>query len=357
MARRHPSNPHSLWLHLLLASVRILLPEAGFAQDVTPEPSRETGRAREEPTIFGPIPLRSLAGLSLIFYQPAPERAATLPKGAWRLATNFNYASIEDDGENDEASVFLDGEILGWEVRADYGITDRLELSITIPTYYTTGGFLDRTIDEFHDLTGLSRSSSRDANQWTHEIAVGDETIFDPDDDRFGLADIPVQLKYAILTEHAYPLGLSVRAGLELPTGRESEDFGSGGLDLGLGVILEKSFDHLGFFSSFDYLVYERPSDFRSAGASLEDFIFAASWGAEWRPMDFWAIHAQFDVLGNYIRGTSLSKLEDAQLIPSLGLSFAVTDSLRLRLAASEDMSHAATADIAFFLGLSWQAP
>jgi len=356
--RGHSRLPESRrWLLGVALAVTCFLPRASVRAEGRDANEIAEDVAETQPVIFGPIPLRSLAGLSLIFYQPAAERAATLARGRWRLSTNFNYAAIEDDGGNDDASVNLDGEILGWEVRADYGVTDRVEVSLTIPTYYTTGGFLDGVIEGFHDLTGLGRSSEEHRNQWNQEIVVDGKTLFDPGGNEFGLADIAVQLKGGILTEGKYPLGLSARVGLELPTGRESRDFGSGGFDLGLGLLVEKNFARIGLFGGFDYLLYQRPSDFRRAGASLEDFLYATSWGAEYRPGDWWAIHAQVDVLGNFIRGTGVSQLDEAQIIGSLGLSFAISDHLRWRLAVSEDFSLAATADIAFFSGLSWEIP
>jgi hypothetical protein len=301
--------------------------------------------------------VRSLAGFSLVFYQPAPERAATLPRGGWRLSTNLNYAAIEDEGQNAAARVELDGEILAWELRADYGVTDRFEVSLTLPVYYTTGGFMDGMIEDFHDLTGWGRSSSEEKDRWLHEIAIGGETVFDPDEDEFGLADVPIQVKYAILSEDEHPLALATRIGIELPTGSESRDLGNGGIDAGLGLLAEKSFEPVSLFASFDAMLYDRPSDLRSADVSLEDFGWVASFGGEWRPGRAWAIHAQFDAIANYVRGTSLSKLDDAQLIPSLGVSAALGERLRLRFAISEDLGHAATADVAFYLGLSWQVP
>jgi hypothetical protein len=56
-----------------------------------------------------------------------------------------------------------------------------------------------------------------------------------------GLGDSTIQVKYQLLKETSFVPAFSLRTAIKLPTGDESEFFGSGSPDIGLGVALEKT--------------------------------------------------------------------------------------------------------------------
>ena len=357
-----PRLTFSLFFALIIGgggSVRALAEGLDSDQEIVSEPvdSFEPVDVPESwpEHIFGPMPLKALGGTGLIFYQPLAERATTLKEGEMQLGVNLHYAAINDDGVSPTASVDLDGEILRWETRFDYGVTDDLQLSIIVPFHHTTGGFLDSTIDKFHEITELPRTKTEGDNGFTHRIDIRGETVFDLNNDEFALGDIPVQLKWSVITEEEYPVSLALRIGVELPTGNEARSLGSGGIDAGLGFVLEKSFATTSLFLSADYVYLQRAGRFRDAGVDFEDFVFTTAVAAEWRPWDWLGMTAQLDVLTNVIAGTGVRELDDLQILGSLGMSFAVTERVRFRLGFSEDLTSAASADFAAFSGLTWR--
>ncbi len=314
-----------------------------------------TTEASSPPRVFGPLPLRSLAGLALIFHQPVGERATTLEAGRWRFSTHLHYAAIEDEGIVDEVSVMLDGELLRWELQSEFGISDRLQMTFTLPFVHTTGGFLDDIIDDFHSATGLERSGSEFRNAFVQRISRGDEVAYAVDENEFTISDLSIQFKYRVFSEDEAPVAVATRVSIELPTGNSQKSLGSGGVDAGIGVLLEKNWEKFSVFLSGDYLFYQRPNQFKAASLQLEDFVFASTASVEWRPRPWWALNVQVDYLSNAVRSTDVGELEQDQLTASLGLSVALSDHSTLRLAFTEDLTGAATADIAFYLGLIWE--
>lgn len=306
----------------------------------------------DEPRILGPLPLRNLSGLAQIFYYPVAERARTLDRSEWRWSTNLFYASINEARQFTNSGFAMDGEILRVELRADYGITDALELSVTLPVHYTTSGFLDSVIEGFHDGTGLRRSTTRRDDQFAQRITAGGKHIFDVDEDTAGLADVPIQLKYAVLSEDEFPIAAAVRGGIELPTGNSARSFGSGGVDFDLGLLLEKNFQFVSLFAIGDLLFFQRPQKFRSSGAHVRLPAYSAAVGLEAGTRTWWAVHLQLDALSGAVRSTGLSLVEKTQVVGTIGVSFVPTEATRVRVSVSEDITNAVSSDVVIFTGL-----
>jgi hypothetical protein len=70
-----------------------------------------------------------------------------------------------------EDSYFVDGEIGLLDLTFQYGITPSVSAYVTLPLYDFTGGFLDSTVDGFHDSFGLG-SAGRDLVARDHFQAV-----------------------------------------------------------------------------------------------------------------------------------------------------------------------------------------
>ena len=53
---------------------------------------------------------------------------------------------------------FIDGEYLRWDIRAEYGLSNRLQLTLTTAVLSPGGGFGDSAIESFHDLVNTGNA-------------------------------------------------------------------------------------------------------------------------------------------------------------------------------------------------------
>ncbi len=328
--------------------------ERGNSEDEL-ESGPATGARRELPRSVGPFPVRSLGGLSLIFYHPVADRAATLAPGELRARTSLQYASISDGSRSAKADAMFDGEILRWDLAVTYAIAEGLELTIGVPFHYTTSGFLDDGIDGFHRTTGLPRSDTAEDDQFHHVVTAGGRTVYKLAEDRFALVDLPIELKYRLFEQGVSPFTIAARAGIELPTGDRRSGFGSGGVDGSVGFIVQRDFEDVSLYWNADALFYDRPRRLRRAGLDFADFVFSTAGAIEWRVADPVAILVQIDAISNVFEDTDVEELDLIQVIGTLGVAVDLGERGLIRVGFSEDLSSAASPDVAFHLALEWR--
>ena len=306
---------------------------------------------------FGPFPLRHLDSLSLLFYQAAPTTADTLPARTWRLATDAHYASFSTQrfsrGPDGLTGLRLDHEILRLEFHGQWAATDNLELDILLPFHYATRGFLDEITEDFHDFSGLG-PTGRINGTFHDELAVNDRVVREQTGDTFLVADLTVGAKYAWLRDATDPLGLAVRAAVELPTGSVDRGNGNGKVDGGIGVVLQKTFDSLTFYLTGDAVFQQTPNRFSDNGVDIEPVVPSAAAAAEWRLRDWVAFSAQTNFANQLFENVDLPALQGPRAFWALGLQFGTKD-VRFRAAFLEEVISTSAFDFAVYGGLSYK--
>jgi hypothetical protein len=298
----------------------------------------------------GPLPVRFMDSLSLLFYQPVAERAATLPQGAWRFSTVAHYASHAKFSSGPDFSLARDGEILRWELGAAWGIIDRMELQAVLPLHYATSGFLDAFIDDVHSVTRLG-PTGLPRNQFADRLAFRGRTFHELEENRLGLGDASLAAKWSLLLEPEAPLGLALRGGLGLPSGSASRSFGSGQVDGGIGLLLEKALGSLHLYASASTSFPQAPRRFREAGVRIEPVVITASASVEWRIFEWLSALGQIDYGQPLLRNADIPQLTSARAMWSLGLK-AGGPRFSVQAAVVEDLVSGAAADVIFLLGL-----
>jgi hypothetical protein len=331
--------------HLILSlPLAFLLGELALAED---DPA---GSARD-PQLFGPLPVLSVDSLSLLFLQPAAEKADTLEEGRWSTSFDLQYSSLQNRDMDRRFTLERDSEILRWSFTARHGLTDRLELKLVLPFHYATSGFLDEFIDDFHDITGLG-PTGRVTNRFVDTLEHRGETFLNFPETQIALADVTAGLKLAWLKDGPDPLGVSFRVAAQLPTGSRSDSFGSGGLDGEIGVIFQKTVWRLTAYAALSATFQDTPRKFRRAGVNVRPVTGAASGSLEWRIFDWLALVTQIDFAQNLIASTNLPQLDRQRLLWSVGFIAALGERVRLRLGITEDAVSGPVADVQFLAGL-----
>lgn len=213
-----------------------------------------------------PLPVRGQLPFKLLFLDPAPAAADLEPAGEARLALNATYENtmvatdelVHMFGETGFATYdgrvtlpvltsvagnqpsgtayILDGETLRTVLDARVGIARRLEIGIEVPFLSHGRGFLDGTIDSFHDRihlpdggrTGFAHNEFR-----AGYVGNGETVYFDEPPGGFRLGDIVVSVAGMLVRQRGRRPTVSGSLSAKLPTGGFRELHGSGSADYG----------------------------------------------------------------------------------------------------------------------------
>jgi hypothetical protein len=343
-------------LTLLLCSIFLFFcagcaTEAGF------------GGASLKRTFFGPIPSRSLMPLSLIFPQPVPEKVSPLPAGAVESEIRVEYASIFVSDVSGAERILVDGEFCRSALAFRFGLpqsvtdalsrfVDGIEVGFEIPFLRYVSGRFDGFIEDWHSFFGLPQGN-RDKNpngRYGVDYANGSGSFLTAEEDGMHLADIPVTVKVGLFDPAEAALGLALRGVIELPTGDEDDGFGSGGLDGGVGFLVEKRFEELAVYFSLDQIFRKSPDSFHGIDVA---HVTHGSLAAEYRLFESFSVVLQTDYQSKPLNGAHLREFVDPQWMGAVGGVFRLTGDTLFRIAIAEGLTVDSAPDFTVSAGLT----
>lgn len=191
----------------------------------------------------GPVPLRLLSPIHLLFYQLPPVSAATLGRGVTELQIDYSESNaLHPRLETDFTfRSRVDYELPRVALTYRRGLSDHLDLGFEVPVYFPFGGFLDEAVTEterfFRALKPRRRDENAEARQnlFIYRLFVGDELLVFGREHSWELGDIGVFVKRALKPRPGRP-AMALRAGLKIPTGDPFRGLGSGEVDAVGGV-------------------------------------------------------------------------------------------------------------------------
>lgn len=141
------------------------------------DPSRLEGGTR----LLGPLRVRDMTPFNLVRLDMRPAHAIEAGPGSWGIETDLLYSNtfvmsgnvrayLEGRGTRSpltqadadailglgEDAYYVDGEFALLNLTFHYNVTRRSSVYLTLAAYDFTGGFLDGTIESFHDSFGFS---------------------------------------------------------------------------------------------------------------------------------------------------------------------------------------------------------
>lgn len=163
--------------------------------------------------------------LAAIHLQPATLMGGNCLSST-RLRLSVSNISVEETTANE--SLLLDGEINRLELNKVFhvGSVNWLDsVSINVPFYKHSEGFMDGSIESWHDLTGLPEGDrvNRPQDELSYSYSSNGQALVSISDEQGGFGDI-------VIAAHKDRLSIA----LKLPTGDEDKLTGSGGAELGL---------------------------------------------------------------------------------------------------------------------------
>lgn len=192
---------------------------------------------------FGPFPVRNFNPLQQLVLNMPGDRAAVLSPGTLDVRLELAETAAVYSQITPTASAQMKFETLRNGLFLRYGVTSKLELGLEVPFLYRYTGFMEGAIEGVERATtGLSPARQALGNvNYAYTITRNGQQIVNGTKGALGLGDSTILVKYQLLNETSFMPALSLRTALKLPTGDESEFFGSGSPDVGLGFALEKA--------------------------------------------------------------------------------------------------------------------
>ncbi|MDP6505456.1 MAG: DUF3187 family protein, partial [Planctomycetota bacterium] len=244
----------------------------------------------------GPLPMRTIEPLRLLFFQFSPEQAETLGEGRWLGRFEYSQSNVLHPPEipTTEYVAHEDFGITRFNLGLRHGLTDRFDLGAEMPIMWFNDGFMDTFIldvEEFFEQVAIKRI--REARgQYAYELSRDGETFLVVDDDTVGVGDLALTGKYHLFDQGRGVPDFSVRAALKFPTGIESDGMGSGSFDAALGFAADWDFRRWAAGVNFN-TTFTFGDQFSDVHISTSPYIFSGHFELEYRFSKVFSLHIQ----------------------------------------------------------------
>jgi hypothetical protein len=272
--------------------------------------------------IRGPLAARVMHPILLTQLGMPPRRAVTQAEGTWAATGQFSYASIYERRKRDGDRVNFDGEQARAGALVRRGLGPKTDIDVDLALTFASSGFLDSTVDAFHEafLFPEGGRNLAETDQYAMVVRRNGVLVYSMEEDRVSFTDVPVVLTHQLRVEDENGPAVAVRAGLEFPTGSEERGTSNGGLDWGVGVLMERNYRRSSFFAGLNWIVPNNPDSFDVLGIHMRDRL-ELQLGAEVRWSTRTSVLFQANWLAPMVRDFVLEELNREILDIGIGVA------------------------------------
>ena len=286
---------------------------------------------------------------------PAPRTAVVLEKGSNMILLNTSLANHFVIQESENERLFLDGQTTKITMEWRRSLTDKLDVSLSIPMISQNNGFLDSEISNWHNFWGLPDGDRQyfqnDELSYSYQTPSINLDFSSP---RAGVGDIALFSNY--LAYSGPVLKASFSSGIMFSSGESDSFLGVGSEQISFAAHLS-GFDqningfewnlHAGYtYSTSDWFAMKNTERLRwFSGVSLTKKI-----------SERFSALIQLDA-HHRLANNAIKPLDRLAAILSLGLRYKVSDKWIFDISFSEDIKVESAPDIAFngTLRYSWK--
>lgn len=267
---------------------------------------------------LGPFHIRSQSPAHSLRLSMTPMVPEKIIPGHFQARLGGTWTNVWAEDER----YFLDYEMLNFDAALGYGVTPRLFIGLGYNHRSYFGGAMDGFIQGFHDALNIEQQGRdevpRNQTRMTFYDTAGN-TILDTDDvNRLQNGGISVSAKYILHNGTdlwpAASISGTLRYGIDTPEGEKDDE----PIDFGLALGLSKRWSdrwHTYFSGGFTY-----HGENEYLGLELDDTIFSAALGLEWRWRPNFSILAQYLAIEGALE--DLGQLSDPSQEVTLGLKW-----------------------------------
>lgn len=295
---------------------------------------------------FNQSPLIQIHGL------PALGEARVLGPGASMLAAHMQLSNHFTGSSHGVETLSLDGETRRLTLQWRQGLPGNREWGFELPYVSHNGGFLDRSIEEFHDLFGMPQNGRTELprKRIDFRYARNGTNLVNLNRAVSGAGDVRLSaaMPYAGGNGHAAVW----RASLKLPTGDEGELLGSGSTDLAgwLSAATTRPPDKWNVYGGGGMLLM---SQGEVLPAQQRHVVIFGSFGISQKFSPQITINAQLDAHSPFYNDSGLRQLGRNAVQGLIGADWEFAPKKSLALSISEDFVVGASPDVAFNLSLT----
>jgi len=275
-----------------------------------------------------------------------PSLVPVSADNGWRVDHSFFLTNTFQEKDRGDESLIIDVENYRYELDFSHR-RDNWLTQLNIPLMANQGGELDSLIEGWHDLFGFPNGNREDFPRDKINIEYTRDGVveYSQTESSSGLGDIAVSIGYQSTGGTIY------FAGLELPTGSESDYTGNETIDVAFWLTREARIN--ADVNVYGMLGISFPGDDGNLEGLIVDQIWVAQLGFDYRFYDDFIATAQLDMHGETIEDSELRAFRESYQI-QLGLGFLnLVEDHRLNLFFSEDILVGSAPDITFGLRLA----
>ena len=302
---------------------------------------------------YEPLYVKNLSPVTGLLGLPSQRYAGTQSEGELGVALHGSVANIYVLDTNSREYLNLDGETLRFALDLRYGLAKGWDMQLEIPWLEQSGGHLDRLIDDWHDLWGMSDGgrSQVPRNQLDYQYASTFAPGFQLEDDSSGLGDITLALNYAFYRDDDSVAALAL--GYKFGVGDEDKFLGSGGDDQFLALRFSGS--HLSSLPLrwHGQVGYLRAGDSDLLDGIQEQNLWFAGLSLDWIVADNWSLLVQVDS-NAAPTDSGITALGDTAVTLSGGVRWRFAPRWSVDTSLVEDIGVETAPDVMFQLGLRY---
>ena len=298
---------------------------------------------------FNQSPLIQIYGL------PALGESRVLTPDESTLAVHLQMANHFTGAITSSEALSLDGETRRLTLHWRHGLSGNKEWGFELPFVSHSGGFLDKSIEEFHDIFGLPQNGRADLprNRIDYRYTLNGVELVNLNHAVSGPGDVRLSAGKSILAEKASRGYTAIwRTSLKLPTGDDTELLGSGSTDLAtwLSAATTRPPDKWNLYAGGGLLLMSQGN---VMPAQQRHAVAFGNLGVSQKFFSQLTINAQLDVHSPFYNDSGLRQLGEYAVVGLLGFDWEFAPQRFLAFSMSEDLIVSASPDVAFNLSLT----
>ena len=288
---------------------------------------------------------------SLIHGQPQAVAARLPEAGTTHWSLTLDIANTLNSESINTEKLIVDFESYNLGLVWLYALNKDWAVKIDLALIHYGSGFLDNTIDSWHDFFSLPRASRPLVadNQFQIFYEQDGKVLVNIDTPNSSIGDIQIALGRNIFRENDSALSLWLAT--DLPTGDANNLIGNDSSDLSFWLAAEYSLSPEWQIDTNLGLLL--PGKNNLASLAVEDQVYFASAGIEWQAHALLDLRIQLNAHSQFYSDSQLTFLGDAYSMV-FGGRIHVSHCSDIDLAFSEDVQVGATPDVSFLL--TWRS-